>query len=178
VTASFGKQAFRERMLMTHRGLSGPAILQLSSYWARPGTQARAIQLDLLPGTDFAQVVEQRRAAGDRSAVKTILSEMLMRRLAERWLEVEDFTQSTPSLRRLEDRLHAWTLTPAGTEGFEKAEVTGGGVSTADLGSRTMEARNVAGLFFVGEVVDVTGHLGGYNFQWAWSSAYAAAMAL
>jgi predicted Rossmann fold flavoprotein len=178
VTASFGKQSFREKMLVTHRGLSGPAILQLSSYWARPGVQARAIRLDLLPETNFTQVVEGRRAAGDRSAVKTILSERLTRRLAERWLEVEGFTQQIPSMRRLEERLHAWTLTPSGTEGFEKAEVTGGGVSTADLDSRTLEARNVAGLFFVGEVVDVTGRLGGYNFQWAWSSAHAAAMAL
>jgi predicted Rossmann fold flavoprotein len=181
VTASFGKQAFREKMLVTHRGLSGPAILQLSSYWARPGslsTQARAVRLDLLPETNFAQIVEERRMAGDRSAVKTILSEKLMRRLAERWLEVEGFNQPIPSMRSLEERLHAWTLIPSGTEGFEKAEVTGGGVSTADLDSRTLEARNVAGLFFVGEVVDVTGHLGGYNFQWAWSSAYAAAMAL
>jgi len=181
VMASFGKHAFREQALVTHRGLSGPAILQLSSYWARPvnsGAEPRAIQLDLLPGTSFTQVVEQRRAAGDRSAVKTILAEKMMRRLAERWLDLEGFTQSNPSMRRLEERLHSWTLTPSGTEGFEKAEVTGGGVSTAELDSRTMEARNVAGLFFVGEVVDVTGHLGGYNFQWAWSSAYAAAMAV
>jgi predicted Rossmann fold flavoprotein len=181
VTASFGKHAFREKALVTHRGLSGPAILQLSSYWARPGARkpaSRAIRLDLLPETNFTQIVEARRAAGDRSAVKTILAEKVMRRLAERWLEVEGFTQPTPSMRRLEERLHAWTFTPSGTEGFEKAEVTGGGVSTADLDSRTLEARNVPGLFFVGEVVDVTGHLGGYNFQWAWSSAYAAAMAL
>ena len=181
VTASFGKRAFREKALVTHRGLSGPAILQLSSYWARPGARksgSGAIRLDLLPEVNFAQMVEARRAAGDRSAVKTILAEKVMRRLAERWLEVEGFTQPTPSMRRLEERLHAWTLTPSGTEGFEKAEVTGGGVSTADLDSRTLEARNVPGLFFVGEVVDVTGHLGGYNFQWAWSSAYAAAMAL
>lgn len=181
VTASFGIQAFREQALVTHRGLSGPAILQLSSYWARPvtrGPESKAIQLDLLPETNFTQIVEQRRAAGDRSAVKTILAEQVMRRLAERWLEVEGFTQPIPSMRRLEERVHAWTLTPSGTEGFEKAEVTGGGVSTAELDSRTLEARNVPGLFFVGEVVDVTGHLGGYNFQWAWSSAYAAAMAL
>ena len=181
VAASFEKQAFREKMLVTHRGLSGPAILQLSSYWARPGTRgpgSKPIRLDLLPEMNFTQIVEQRRTEGDRSSVKTILSERLMRRLAERWLEVEGFTQPIPSMRRLEARLHAWTPTPSGTEGFEKAEVTGGGVSTADLDSRTLEARNVAGLFFVGEVVDVTGHLGGYNFQWAWSSAYAAAMAL
>jgi len=181
VVATFGKRSFREQALVTHRGLSGPAILQLSSYWARPVTgkaALREIRLDLLPDLDFSQLVEQRRAAGDRSAVKTILAERVMRRLAERWLEVEGFTQSNPSLRRLEQRLHGWALTPTGTEGFDKAEVTGGGVSTAELDSRTMEARNVPGLFFVGEVVDVTGHLGGYNFQWAWSSAYAAAMAL
>jgi predicted Rossmann fold flavoprotein len=181
VTAAFGKHAFREKALVTHRGLSGPAILQISSYWARPGArkpESKAIRLDLLPEVNFAQMVEARRAAGDRSAVKTLLAEKVMRRLAERWLEVESFAQPTPSLRRLEERLHAWTLTPSGTEGFEKAEVTGGGVSTADLDSRTLESRNVPGLFFVGEVVDVTGHLGGYNFQWAWSSAYAAALAL
>lgn len=181
VTAAFGKHAFREKALVTHRGLSGPAILQLSSYWARPGArkpESRAIRLDLLPEVNFAQMVEARREAGDRSAVKTLLAEKVTRRLAERWLEVESFAQPTPSLRRLEERLHAWMLTPSGTEGFEKAEVTGGGVSTADLDSRTLESRNVPGLFFVGEVVDVTGHLGGYNFQWAWSSAYAAALAL
>jgi predicted Rossmann fold flavoprotein len=179
VTASYASQAFREKLLVTHRGLSGPAILQLSSYWARPGCSgSRAIRLDLLPDKNFTQIVEARRAAGDRSAVKTMLAENVMRRLAERWLEMEGFNQSTPSMRKLEGRLHAWTLTPCGTEGFEKAEVTGGGVSTADLDSRTMEARNVAGLFFVGEVVDVTGQLGGYNFQWAWSSAYAAAQAV
>ena len=179
VTAAYAKQSFREKMLVTHRGLSGPAILQLSSYWARPGAaRDRSIRLDLLPDKHFTKIVEERRAAGDRSAVKTILGEHLMRRLAERWLEVEGFDQSNPSLRKLEQRLHGWTLTPCGTEGFEKAEVTGGGVSTSELDSRTMEARNVAGLFFVGEVVDVTGHLGGYNFQWAWSSAFAAAQAI
>lgn len=179
VTASFARQSFREKLLITHRGLSGPAILQISSYWARPGgPPGRTIRLDLLPGKGFAQIVDERRASGDRSAVRTILAENMTRRLAERWLEVEGFGQPTPSLRRLEERLHAWTLTPSGTEGFDKAEVTGGGVSTADLDSRTMEARNVTGLFFVGEVVDVTGHLGGYNFQWAWSSAYAAGNAV
>jgi hypothetical protein len=110
--------------------------------------------------------------------VKTLLAESLPRRLAERWLDLEGFAQPTPPLARLEERLHAWSVIPAGTEGFEKAEVTGGGVSTGGLDSKTMQARNAPGLFFVGEVVDVTGHLGGYNFQWAWASACAAAQAL
>jgi hypothetical protein len=186
VIARCGGQAFREQMLFTHRGLSGPAILQISSYWNRPGrapgvscdSAAKALRLDLLPGRSFTELVEARRAAGDRTAVKTILAQSLPRRLAERWLDVEGFGQPAPPLGRLEERLHAWSVIPAGSEGFEKAEVTGGGVSTDELVSKTMQARNVPGLFFVGEVVDVTGHLGGYNFQWAWASAYAAAQAL
>jgi hypothetical protein len=177
----------RERgpLLITHRGLSGPAILQISSYWNRPGAVekawgggAKALRLDLLPGRRFTEIVEARRGEGDRAAVKTMLAENLPRRLAERWLELEGFTEAAPGLGRLEERLHAWSVTPAGSEGFEKAEVTGGGVSTEELDSKTMQARNVAGLFFVGEVVDVTGQLGGYNFQWAWASAHAAAQAL
>jgi len=179
VEAHWGGHSFREKMLITHRGLSGPAILQISSYWNRTrGGAARELKLDLLPGTDFAAVVEQRRGAGERASVKTMLAERIPKRLAERWLEVEGFTQPTPPLRRLAARLHAWTVRPAGSEGFEKAEVTGGGVSTAELDSKTLQARNVPGLLFVGEVVDVTGHLGGYNFQWAWASAHAAAQAL
>ena len=185
VTARYGGQAFTEKMLITHRGLSGPAILQISSYWNRPGAVekawgggAKALRLDLLPGRRFTEIVEARRGEGDRAAVKTMLAENLPRRLAERWLELEGFTEAAPGLGRLEERLHAWSVTPAGSEGFEKAEVTGGGVSTEELDSKTMQARNVAGLFFVGEVVDVTGQLGGYNFQWAWASAHAAAQAL
>jgi len=178
VEVHWDRQAFRERMLITHRGLSGPAILQISSYWNRPGAGAGELTLDLLPGRSFAEIVDARRAKGDRSALRTMLAESVPRRLAERWLEVEGFAQRTPPARRLDERLHRWGVRPAGSEGFEKAEVTGGGVSTDDLDSRTMQARNAAGLFFVGEVVDVTGHLGGYNFQWAWASAYAAAQAL
>ena len=186
VNARFGAQAFQEQMLITHRGLSGPAILQISSYWNRPGgapgvardSNTMALRLDLLPGRSFAEIVKARRASGDRSAVKTILAENLPRRLAERWLHAEGFGQPAPPLARLEQRLHAWSVVPAGSEGFEKAEVTGGGVSTSGLDSKSMQARNVPGLFFVGEVVDVTGHLGGYNFQWAWASACAAAQAL
>ena len=166
VTAACGQARFREKMLITHRGLSGPAILQVSSYW-RPSA---AIRADLLPGA--------RLGAATPATARRLLLETLPRRFAERWLEAQGFTQPLLPLRRLEAALHDWRLHPSGTEGFEKAEVTGGGVSTAELSSQTMEARNVPGLFFVGEVVDVTGHLGGYNFQWAWASAYAAAMAL
>ena len=179
-------QAFREQMLITHRGLSGPAILQISSHWNRPGAApepaqndaARELTLDLLPGRSFTEIVDTRRARGDRSVVKTMLEESVPRRLARRWLEVEGFAEKLASPQRLDERLHNWNVRPAGSEGFEKAEVTGGGVSTDGLDSKTMQARNVPGLFFVGEVVDVTGHLGGYNFQWAWASAYAAAQAL
>ncbi|WP_321475405.1 NAD(P)/FAD-dependent oxidoreductase [uncultured Paludibaculum sp.] len=166
VVATHGKQHFCERMLYTHRGLSGPAILQISSYW-KPGSP---LNLDLLPGTDFSTTAPHE--------ARKQLSLKLPQRLAERWLEVEGFTQPVPSVKKIDTRLHHWSLVPAGTEGFDKAEVTGGGVSTAELSSQTMEARQVPGLFFIGEVVDVTGWLGGYNFQWAWASAYAAAQAI
>jgi predicted Rossmann fold flavoprotein len=174
VAASAGAATFHEKMLITHLGLSGPAILQVSSYW-RPGEDLR---IDLLPGEDFHARVESRRAAGDKTAVRTLLAECLPKRLSDRWLDNEGFGQPTPSLARLEDRLHSWRLAPSGTQGFDKAEVTGGGVDTAELDSRTMECRRVPGLFFIGEVVDVTGWLGGYNFQWAWASGYAAGQAV
>lgn len=166
VVAGIGKQHFREKMLFTHRGLSGPAILQISSYW-RPGLE---IAVDLLPGVSFAETAPHE--------VRKRLSMVLPSRLAEAWMEWEGFTQPVVSVKKLDARLHGWRVRPSGTEGFEKAEVTGGGVSTSELSSTTMEARKVPGLFFIGEVVDVTGWLGGYNFQWAWSSAHAAATAL
>lgn len=166
VSARCGKARFRERMLITHRGLSGPAILQISSYWRAPG----AVHLDLLPGADLAGATP--------ATARRALLETLPRRFAERWLEAEGFRKPLLPLTKLEARLHDWVVTPAGTEGFGKAEVTGGGVSASELDSRTMECRNVPGLYFIGEVVDVTGHLGGYNFQWAWASAHAAAQAL
>jgi hypothetical protein len=153
-------------MLITHRGLSGPAVLQISSYW-RP---SQSLQLDLLPGTDLA--------GEEPGALRARLMAAWPQRFAQRWLEREGFLQPLLSPRRVNERVHAWQVIPAGTEGYEKAEVTSGGVSTAALSSSTMEARNVPGLFFVGEIVDVTGWLGGYNFQWAWSSAFAAAQAL
>jgi predicted Rossmann fold flavoprotein len=166
VTASLGRTRFQEKMLITHRGISGPAVLQISSYW-RP---SQSLQLDLLPGTDLT--------GEDPGALRVRLMAAWPQRFAQRWLEREGFTQPLLSPRRVDERVHAWPVIPAGTEGFEKAEVTSGGVSTSALSSSTMETRNVPGLFFVGEIVDVTGWLGGYNFQWAWSSAFAAAQAL
>lgn len=174
VAASAGATTFQEKMLVTHLGLSGPAILQASSYW-RAGTEVR---IDLLPGVDFRARVEARRAAGDKAAVRTLLAECLPKRFADRWLDNEGFGPPTPSLARLDERLHSWRLTPSGTQGFDKAEVTGGGVDTAELDSRTMECRRIPGLYFIGEVVDVTGWLGGYNFQWAWASGFAAGQAV
>ncbi len=153
--ASFGSHAFREKMLFTHRGLSGPAILQISSYW-QPG---RPIHLNLLPDTETDDI---EIARGNRS-MKNALADFLPKRLAESWLELHSI-----------EGLHDWIVTPAGTEGYAKAEVTAGGVHPDELSSKTMESRKVPGLYFIGEVVDVTGHLGGYNFQWAWSSGWAA----
>ncbi len=165
VAASSGEGSFEEKLLFTHRGVSGPAILQVSSYW-RPGGK---VLVDLLPGQSFDAPPPEARK---------ILSTTLPQRLAARWLEVEGFTQPVLPVQAVDARLHAWNFVPTGTEGFEKAEVTGGGVSTGELSSKTMEARNVPGLYFVGEVVDVTGWLGGYNFQWAWASAHAAGEAI
>jgi predicted Rossmann fold flavoprotein len=159
VIASVDSRSFREKMLFTHRGLSGPAILQISSYW-QPG---RTIHLNLLPDTSIECVLAQR---GNRS-MKNALADFLPKRLAERWLDVHSV-----------DDLHDWRCVPAGTEGYAKAEVTAGGVHPDELSSKTMEARKVPGLYFIGEVVDVTGHLGGYNFQWAWSSGWAAGQAV
>jgi predicted Rossmann fold flavoprotein len=159
VIARCNGQAFREKMLFTHRGLSGPAILQISSYW-QPGSP---IRIDLLP---YAAMADIEAARGNRT-LKNTLADFLPKRLAERWLE----------LYPLED-LHDWRVTPAGTEGYAKAEVTAGGVHPDELSSKTMESRKVPGLYFIGEVVDVTGHLGGYNFQWAWSSGWAAGQAV
>lgn len=169
VIASSANSSFREKMLFTHRGLSGPAILQASSYWR----ERRPLQIDLAPGRDATQKV---REAGTRTTAvaEKALHEFLPQRLAERWLKFHPPKAWTnTALDVFERELHAWTIHPAGTEGYEKAEVTAGGVDTAELSSKTMEARKVPGLFFIGEVVDVTGHLGGFNFQWAWASAAA-----
>jgi predicted Rossmann fold flavoprotein len=160
--------SFREKALITHRGLSGPAILQASSYW-RPGEE---IILDLAPNRDVTAPLFAPQARRDPAALLAALRSIFPARLAERWLDLHPPTAwGNTALTAFEQSLHAWRVTPAGTEGYAKAEVTAGGVSTAELDAKTMQSRKVPGLFFIGEVVDVTGWLGGFNFQWAWSSA-------
>jgi len=170
VMASIGKQRFREKMLFTHRGLSGPAILQISSYWQDGGS----IMIDLAPGVDLTAPVR----TGSRrhlSALKSAFRAVVPQRLADRWVELHTPTSWTNhALTEWEREAHNWAVTPEGTEGYDKAEVTAGGVDTSELSSKTMECRNIPGLYFIGEVVDVTGHLGGFNFQWAWASGFCA----
>ena len=172
--ASVSGTSFREQLLFTHRGLSGPAILQASSYWF----DADTVDVDLLPGVDILSELLARRGAGETASPKTIVARHLPNRLADRWFDEDPggplATTSTERLMAIANRLHRWSVVPAGTEGYMKAEVTAGGVDTRALSSKTMEARDVPGLYFIGEVVDVTGHLGGFNFQWAWASAAAA----
>jgi predicted Rossmann fold flavoprotein len=168
------KQSFQEKMLFTHRGISGPAILQISSYW-----NGRApILVDLAPNRDL-NAGFRRRGHRDPERWKSLLREILPRRLADRWLEIHPLSgNSDLALEEAERELHAWNIVPAGTEGFGKAEVTAGGVDPDELSAKTMECRKVPGLFFIGEVVDVTGQLGGFNFQWAWASGFAAGSAI
>jgi hypothetical protein len=174
VIASAPGAAFREKMLITHRGLSGPAILQISSYWER----GKAIKLDLAPGREIAPAV-QRAKYRNLSELVAALQGNLPRRFAERWVELhEPQSLSNAGLEKFERDVHAWSVVPADTEGYEKAEVTAGGVDTDELSSKTMESHKVPGLFVIGEVVDVTGHLGGFNFQWAWASGAAAGRAM
>ena len=178
VDASAGRAVFHEAALFTHRGLSGPAILQVSSYW-RHGDPVR---IDFLPGEEPGWLLAAKRdnpRATMRSTLRERLPERLAATLAERiGLSGELGNASDKALRRAEEDLRGWTFRPNGTEGFAKAEVTTGGISTAELSSQTMEARKVPGLFAIGEAVDATGWLGGYNFQWAWASAHACAQAL
>jgi predicted Rossmann fold flavoprotein len=174
VVAGTNGHAFREKMLITHRGLSGPAILQISSYWEK----GQRIRIDLAPEREVTAAIREgqvRNMAAARSAFQGILP----KRFAERWLELhKPQAWTNEALAALEQQVHEWALTPTGTEGYEKAEVTAGGVDTEELSSKTMESRKVPGLFFIGEVVDVTGQLGGFNFQWAWASGAAAGRAL
>ncbi|ELQ6117560.1 NAD(P)/FAD-dependent oxidoreductase [Cronobacter sakazakii] len=179
VTADNGT-VFRESILFTHRGLSGPAILQISSYW-QPGEW---VTVNLLPDTDAAAFIDEQRAAHPNQSLKNTLAMLLPKRLVECLQslgQIPDVTLKQLNSRQqqeLLETLHGWRVQPNGTEGYRTAEVTLGGVDTHELSSRTMEAHNVPGLYFIGEVVDVTGWLGGYNFQWAWSSAWACAQAL
>ena len=175
VAASCGKHSFQEKMLFTHRGLSGPAILQISSYWKRPD----AIHIDWSPAQPLFSGLRIANARRDLAAAKMALRTHLPVRLADRLLDiVAPQSWTNHALDALERRLHSWTFMPGGTEGYEKAEVTAGGVSTSALSAQTMECRGIRGLYFIGEVVDVTGHLGGFNFQWAWASGAAAGRAV
>jgi hypothetical protein len=175
VIASCGKRSFREMMLFTHRGLSGPAILQISSYW-KP---SEPIRIDWAPEQSLLAPLRAKNARRDLAAAKAALRTQLPVRLADRLLEIAaPQSWTNHALDALEQRLHAWIFTPNGTEGYEKAEVTVGGISTSALSAQTMECREVRGLYFVGELVDVTGQLGGFNFQWAWASGAAAGRAV
>ena len=179
ITAENGT-VFRENLLFTHRGLSGPAVLQISSYWL-PG---EFVTINLVPECDLAEFLNQQRDAHPNQSLKNTLGMQLPKRLVEclqQLGQIPDVTLKQLNSRdqeKLVETLTAWRVQPNGTEGYRTAEVTLGGVDTHELSSRTMEARNVPGLYFIGEVMDVTGWLGGYNFQWAWSSAWACAQAL
>jgi predicted Rossmann fold flavoprotein len=175
VEVRFGKECFHDKMLITHRGLSGPAILQISSYWKKP----QPIVIDLVPGRDVTGVIREEESPRNLAAAKTALRMALPNRLADRWLDLNaPAGWSNSALDGLEKGIHEWTVTPFDSEGYEKAEVTAGGVDTDELSAKTMESRKISGLFFIGEVVDVTGHLGGFNFQWAWASGACAGWAL
>lgn len=174
IVASVGHQSFGEKMLFTHRGLSGPAILQVSSYWKND----EPLRIDLAPDRNVTASIRDAKTRNIAAARAAFLG-VLPKRFAERWLDLHAPSSWTnAAIEKLERELHDWTITPAGTEGYAKAEVTAGGVDTDELSSKTMESRRVRGLFFIGEVVDVTGHLGGFNFQWAWASGAAAGRAL
>ncbi|WP_340648814.1 NAD(P)/FAD-dependent oxidoreductase [Pseudoxanthomonas winnipegensis] len=179
VRAAAGKIAFDNAMLITHRGISGPAILQISSYW-QPG---QPLHLDLLPGQDALAVLQAQRAARPAAELKTVLGDLLPRRFAQRlcehWLPNRPMRQfNDPQLRQTADLLRAWPLVASGTEGYRTAEVTLGGVDTREVSQATFESKRAPGLHFIGEVLDVTGWLGGYNFQWAWASGHAAGEAV
>lgn len=175
VIASTGKQSFREGMLFTHRGLSGPAILQISSYWK----EGEAVTLNLLPDVLLFEELKKARQTHPRQEIVTLLAQYLPKKLGQYIggsLAVKGrlADHSNKAINQIHEAIHNWKIFPNGTEGYRTAEVTLGGVDTNQLSSKTFEAKAVPGLFFIGEVLDVTGHLGGFNFQWAWSSGHAA----
>ncbi len=175
VIASCNGRQFREKMLITHRGLSGPAILQISSYWNPYRKPQQPITIDLAPEKDVTGIFRDPKTARTLATLRAELRKILSARFADRWLELHapaSFTNA--ALAEFERAIHNWSITPADTEGFGKAEVTAGGVDTDELSAKTMESSKIPGLYFIGEVVDVTGHLGGFNFQWAWASGAAA----
>jgi predicted Rossmann fold flavoprotein len=168
-------ERFREKILITHRGLSGPAILQISSYWSG----GKPVVIDLAPDSEVVSAFRDATLPRNASTLRAELRKTLPIRLADRWLDLQTPTSWTnAALAEFEKQIHSWAATPAGTEGYERAEVTAGGVDTDELSAKTMECRKVPGLYFIGEVVDVTGQLGGFNFQWAWASGAAAGRAL
>ena len=175
VVTAIGKQRFPEKMLFTHRGLSGPAILQISSYW-KPAT---SITIDLAPERNLTVSLRNDNATRrDHGALKAVLREVLPHRLADRWVDLHPPAAWTNhALAEFERLVHNWTITPEGADGYDKAEVTAGGVDTNELSAK-MESRKIPGLYFIGEVVDVTGQLGGFNFQWAWASGFCAGRAV
>ncbi|MGR8932533.1 MAG: NAD(P)/FAD-dependent oxidoreductase [Gammaproteobacteria bacterium] len=174
-TVSNRNRSFAENILFTHRGLSGPAMLQISNYW-RPG---EALAIDLLPALDLTEELKRRRLQKQKASLKTVLAEFLPRRLITCFIDEESLALAVVALAdaqidRIAERLHRWTIKPNATEGYRTAEVTLGGVDCDAISSKTMACRNVDGLYFIGEVLDVTGWLGGYNFQWAWASGWCA----
>ena len=179
VRASCNGAAFDNAMLVTHRGLSGPALLQISNYWQTGET----LRIDLLPYRGALEFLTERQRAQPAAELKTVLGDVLPKRFAQRFCEKLAPSRplkqyNLPELRAIAASLHDWPITPSGTEGYRTAEVTLGGVDTQGVSSTTFESRRVPGLYFIGEVLDVTGWLGGYNFQWAWASAHACALAL
>ena len=180
VSVSCREQVFNDDLLFTHRGLSGPAILQISSYW----TPGDSVDINLLPGVELTEAFIEAQQKKGKTHLKTWLASLTTQKFAEQWLAHHQFEDrflaetGKKTIKALAESLHQWRVRPAGTEGYRTAEVAIGGVDTTELSSQTMESRKVPGLFFIGEVVDVTGHLGGFNFQWAWASAAAAAEAL
>ena len=174
-----GDVSFNEAILFTHKGLSGPAILQISTFWSH----GQPIIIDLLPGGDLSGKIRAAKRSGAKQSLPNLLGELLTKRLAQDWVTRHRIPESVHQLteaeiERIAATVHAWTVIPDGTEGYRTAEVTRGGIDTDELSSKTMEAKKVPGLHCIGEVVDVTGWLGGYNFQWAWASAHAAGTAV
>lgn len=177
ITASTSRKSFSNQMLFTHRGLSGPAMLQISNYWE----SGEAVDIDLLPNENIVDILQELRQSAPKLQLKTVLCRHLPKKLVELWIAQQQLNDqviaqlSKADLNAIEQLIHHWQFLPNGTEGYRTAEVTQGGVDTHFISSKTMEANTVTGLYFIGEVLDVTGWLGGYNFQWAWSSAFACA---
>ena len=179
VTLSNSKNSFTEALLFTHRGLSGPSSLQLSNYW----NSGESFKIDFFPSQDLATYLKDKKKAQPKVLLRTLLNEFTAKSIIQElqqliWPEQSEIAIgniSDAQLDHIAEQLHGFAVKPSGTEGYRTAEVTLGGIDTTEVSSKTMESKKQKGLFFVGEVLDVTGHLGGYNFQWAWSSAYAAA---